>query len=104
MESPLRKVLKRLNLLSLIPMSIDDAKKLIKESKTFLEGYRIYGKIVTDAIIQLEKLEKLIEEQNNLEAYKLSRGLCDQIGPYRSMIPDLAPKLDKISEILKGYC
>jgi len=84
-------------------MSLDDAKKLIKESKTFLEGYRMYGKMVNDAIIELEKLEKLIEEQKSLEAYKFSCGLCDQIGPYRSMIPDLAKRLDKISEILKGY-
>jgi hypothetical protein len=59
--------------------------------------------MVTDAIIELEKLEKLIEEQKNLEAYKFSIGLCNQIGPYRSMIPDLAKRLDKISEILKSY-
>jgi hypothetical protein len=84
-------------------MSLNDAKILIKESKTFLEGYRMYGKMVTDAIIELEKLEILIEEQKSLHAYKFSCGLCDQIGPYRSMIPDLAKRLDKISEILKGY-
>jgi hypothetical protein len=82
-------------------MSLVDAKKLINESKNILEGYRMYGHIVADSIIQLETLEKLIEDQKNQEAYKFICGLCNQIGAYRSIVPDLAIKLDKISEILR---
>ena len=82
-------------------MSIEDALKLINDSKKFLEPYRIYGQMITDGISQLEKLEKLILDKANEEAYKLSCSMCEQIASYRSFVPQLADNLEKIRKILK---
>jgi hypothetical protein len=83
-------------------MSIEDALKLIAESKQFLEPYRVYGPMITEGISQLEKLERLVKEGAIVEAYKLICGMCEQITAYRSFVPELAARLDRIKEILKN--
>lgn len=82
-------------------MSIEDALKLIDDSKKFLEPYKIYGQMITDGISQLEKLEKIILDKENEEAYKLSCSMCEQIAGYRNYVPQLADNLERIREILK---
>lgn len=82
-------------------MSMEDAMKLIAESKQFLEPYRAYGPIITEGITQLEKLEKLVKEGANAEAYSLICSMCEQISPYRGLVAELAVKLDQIKNILR---
>jgi hypothetical protein len=83
-------------------MSTEDALKLIEESKMFLEPYKIYGKMITDGIAQLDNLEKLVNEKAYGNAYKLTCSMCDQISGYRSFVPPLADNLEKVREILKN--
>jgi hypothetical protein len=82
-------------------MSIEDALKLVDDSKKFLEPYKIYGQMITEGVAQLEKLEKLIQGKTYDDAYKLSIAMCEQITGYRSFVPQLADNLEKIREILK---
>ena len=82
-------------------MSMEDALKLITESKQFLEPYRAYGPMITEGISQLEKLEKLVNEGKNVEGYNLICSMCEQISPYRGLVAELAVKLDQIKHILR---
>ena len=82
-------------------MSVEDALKLVEDSKKFLEPYKIYGQMITDGIAQLEKLEKLIQGKAYDDAYRLSCAMCEQITGYRGFVPQLADNLEKIREILK---
>jgi hypothetical protein len=85
-------------------MSLEEALKLITESKQYLEAYKVYGQLVSEAIAVLNKIERLITERAYEEAHKLSSGLCQQISAYKDYVPDLASKLDKITEILGRNC
>jgi hypothetical protein len=85
-------------------MSTEDALKLIEESRKFLEPYKMYGKMITDGVVQLDNLEKLVSDMAYDEAYKLSCSMCDQISGYRSFVPQLADNLEKVREILKKAC
>ena len=82
-------------------MSIEDALKMVNDSKKFLEPYKIYGQMITDGISQLEKLHELILNKAYEEAYKLSCSMCEQIAGYRGFVPKLVDNLEKIREILK---
>jgi len=84
----------------MIPMSTEDALKLIVESKKFLEPYKIYGSMITKGISELEKLETLVKERSNDEAYRIICNMCEQISTYRSFVPELAVKLDRVKDIL----
>jgi len=83
-------------------MSLEDALKLIDESKKFLEPYKIYGKMIMDGIAQLDNLEKLIIDGKIPEALTTSRSMCDQIAGYRAFVPQLAENLEKVRGILKS--
>jgi hypothetical protein len=83
-------------------MSTEEALKLIDESKTFLEPYRIYGQMIADGIAQLDNLEKLVRGNALDEAYKLSVAMCEQVAGYSSFVPQLVDNLEKVREILKG--
>jgi hypothetical protein len=83
-------------------MSLEDALKLIDESKKFLEPYKVYGKMITDGIAQLDNLEKLVKEGKISEAYTMSCSMCNQIAGYRAFVPQLADSLEKVRAILKN--
>ena len=85
-------------------MSSEEALALLSESKKFLEAYKMYGQIVTDTINYLTEIEKLITDRSYQEAYKLSTNLVKQLSSYRSFIPDLAVKIDRVNEILNKNC
>lgn len=81
-------------------MSAEEALRLIAESKQFLEPYRMYGPMIADGISQLERLERLVKERENAEAYRSICVMCEQISAYRSFVPELAIKLDRVRDIL----
>ena len=82
-------------------MSLEDALKLIDESRKFLEPYKIYGKMITGGIAQLDDLEKLVKEGKISEAYTMSWSMCDQVAQYRTFVPPLVDNLEKVRRILK---
>ncbi len=81
-------------------MSLEDALKLIDESRKFLEPYKIYGKMIIDGIAQLDNLEKLVREGRVPEAYTMSCSMCNQIAGYRTFVPQLVDNLEKVRVIL----
>jgi hypothetical protein len=83
-------------------MSLEDALKLIDESKKFLEPYKIYGKMITDGLTQLDNLEELVGDGKIPEAFTMICSMCDQIAGYRAFVPQLAEKLEKVRGILKS--
>ena len=83
-------------------MSLVEAIKLIDESRKFLEPYKIYGKMITDGIAQLDVLETLVKEGKIPEAYSKSCSMCEQIVGYRAFVPQLADNLEKVRGILKS--
>lgn len=85
-------------------MSVEDALGLIADSKKFLEPYKAYGKMITDGVAQLDKLEELVQGRSYADAYRMVCGMYDQISTYRSFVPKLAENLEKTREILKGLC
>jgi hypothetical protein len=85
-------------------MSLEDALKLIEDSKKFLEPYRIYGKMISDGIAQLDNIEKLVRDGKISEAYTMGCSMCDQIAGYRSFVPKLADNLEIVRRILKTRC
>ena len=85
-------------------MSVEDALGLIADSKKFLEPYKAYGKMITDGVAQLDKLEELVLGRSYADAYKIVCGMCDQISTYRGFVPKLAENLEKTREILRGLC
>ena len=79
----------------------EEALALIEDSKKFLEPYRMYGKMISDGIVQLDGLEKLVREKSYSDAYKTCCGMCEQLSTYRGFVPKLADNLDKIRVILE---
>jgi hypothetical protein len=74
---------------------------LIADSKKFLEPYRMYGKMISDGITQLEGLEKLVHEKAYGDAYKTTCGMIEQLATYRGFVPRLADNLDKMKALLE---
>jgi hypothetical protein len=81
-------------------MSAEEALRLIEESRKFLEPYRIYGKMISDGIAQLNELEKQVRQLKYEDAFKMSSGMCEQIAGYRSYAPQLVDNLERIRDIL----
>src|SRR5512137_2439766 len=71
-------------------MSIDEALKLIEDSKNFLEPYKMYGKMISDGIAQLDELKRFINEKAYVDAYGMSLDMCEQLAAYRNFVPKLA--------------
>lgn len=85
-------------------MSVEEALGLIADSKKFLEPYKAYGKMITDGVAQLDKLDEVVRMKSYAEAFKMVCGMCDQISTYRSFVPKLAENLEKTREILRTLC
>jgi len=85
-------------------METEEIKRLISESKSFLDDYRIYGKMVSDAIDALSRVQDLVSEptKDNLrEALNIVNKLSDQMEPFRGYVPTFAENLDKIQQWLR---
>lgn len=80
-------------------MEIEEVHRLVSESEEFLEDYRIYGRMVQDAIEALDRVEKLISDPTGgglREALKIVEALRQQLEAYRDYVPTLAEKVDAI--------
>ena len=85
-------------------METEEINRLISESKSFLDDYRIYGKMVSDAIDALSRVQDLVSdptEDHLREALDIVNKLSDQMGPFRGYVPTFAENLDKIQQWLR---
>ena len=82
-------------------MSNDELEKCIKDALELLENYRAYGPMVEEGIAAFKKINECVVEptpEATEEAKSLIAEMQRQIGPYRSMVPQVSIALDKLKE------
>ena len=82
-------------------MSNDELVKCIKDALELLENYRAYGPMVEEGIAAFKKINECVVEptpEATEEAKSLIAEMERQIGPYRSMVPQVSIALDKLQE------
>jgi len=85
-------------------MSFEEIRNLISESKSFLEDYRMYGKMVQEAIDALDRVEELVSNPDGKglkEALSIVAKLSQQMEPYKDFVPTLAENIEKLHGWLK---
>ena len=82
-------------------MSNDELLKCIQDALELLDNYRAYGPMVEEGIAAFKKINECVLEpttEATEEAKTLIAEMERQIGPYRSMVPQVALALDKLRE------
>ena len=82
-------------------MSNDELVKCIHDALELLENYRAYGPMVEEGIAAFKKINECVIEPTTEvteEAKTLIAEMERQIGPYRSMVPQVSIALDKLQE------
>lgn len=82
-------------------MSNDELVKCIHDALELLENYRAYGPMVEEGIAAFKKINECVIEpttEATEEAKTLIAEMERQIGPYRSMVPQVSIALDKLQE------
>lgn len=85
-------------------MELDEISKIIADSKGFLEDYKMYGQMVSDAINALDRLEGLVADPSNenlAEALTIAKELNNQLGPYSVYVPSISASLEKLLQWLQ---
>ena len=84
-------------------MEIQEVRKRIVDAKAYLEDYRMYGSMVTEAIDALDRLDEMVanlREEHLAEAMRIAEELNNRLEPYRGYVPTLARYMDQILEWL----
>jgi len=82
-------------------LSNDELLKCIQDALELLNNYRAYGPMVEEGIAAFKKINECVLEpttEATEEAKTLIAEMERQIGPYRSMVPQVALALDKLRE------
>jgi len=82
-------------------LSNDELVKCIHDALELLENYRAYGPMVEEGIAAFKKINECVIEpttEATEEAKTLIAEMERQIGPYRSMVPQVSIALDKLQE------
>ena len=82
-------------------MSKDELEKCISDALELLENYRTYGPMVEEGIAAFKRINECVVEptpEATEEAKSLIAEMERQIGPYRSMVPQVSIALDKLKE------
>jgi len=82
-------------------LSNDELLKCIQDALELLDNYRAYGPMVEEGIAAFKKINECVLEPTTKateEAKTLIAEMERQIGPYRSMVPQVALALDKLRE------
>ena len=85
-------------------MELEEIRKTIEDSKRFLEDYKSYGQMVTDAINSLDRIDELVadpSDENLSEALDITKELNSQMGPYKAYVPILSEAIDKLLKCLQ---
>jgi len=86
-------------------MEIQEVRKRIVDAKAYLEDYRMYGSMVTEAIDALDRLDEMVanlREEHLAEAMRIAEELNNRLEPYRGYVPALARYMDQILEWLRS--
>lgn len=82
-------------------MSNDELLKCVKDAIELLDNYKAYGPMVEEGIAAFKRINECVIEpttETTDEAKKLIAEMERQIGPYRSMVPQVSIALDKLQE------
>ncbi|MBS7631289.1 hypothetical protein KEJ47_06920 [Candidatus Bathyarchaeota archaeon] len=85
-------------------MGFEEILNLILESKSFLEDYRMYGRMVQEAIDALDRVETLVSNPEGgglKEALSIVATLRQRMEPYKDFVPTLAEKIEGLHSRLK---
>ena len=82
-------------------MSNDELLKCIQDAIELLDNYKAYGPMVEEGIAAFKRINECVIEPSTEatdEAKSLIAEMERQIGPYRSMVPQVSIALDKLQE------
>ena len=82
-------------------MSKDELVKCIEDAIALLDNYKAYGPMVEEGIAAFKRINECVVEPTPHgieEAKTLIAEMERQIGPYKSMVPQVAIALDKLRE------
>ena len=82
-------------------MSNDELLKCIQDAIELLDNYKTYGPMVEEGIAAFKRINECVIEpttEATTEAKSLIAEMERQIGPYRSMVPQVSKALDKLQE------
>jgi hypothetical protein len=86
-------------------MEIEEVRKIILDAKAYLEDYRMYGSIVTEAMDFLDRLDEMMADPTDerlVEVRKIAEELNKSLEPYRMYVPTLAEYMDQLLGWLKS--
>ena len=86
-------------------METEEIRKKIGEAKAYLEDYRMYGSMVTEAMDALDRLDELVADATDehlAEALRIAEELKKQLKPYRDYVPTLADYMDQLLDWLRS--
>ena len=86
-------------------MEIQRVRKKIRDAKAYLENYRMYGSMVTEAIDALDRLDEMVAdltEEHLAKAMRIAEELNNRLKPYRGYVPTLAGYMDQILDWLRS--
>ena len=82
-------------------MSNDELLKCVQDAIELLDNYKSYGPMVEEGIAAFKRINECVVEpttEATTEAKSLIAEMERQIGPYRSMVPQVSIALDKLQE------
>lgn len=85
-------------------MRVEEVLRLVSESKSFLEDYRMYGRMVQEAIDALDRVEALVSnpgEGGLKEALSIVATLRQRMEPYKDFVPTFAENIGRLHSWLK---
>lgn len=85
-------------------MRNEEILKLVSESKEFLEDYRMYGRMVQEAIDALDRVETLVsnpDKEGLEEASSIVATLRQRMEPYKDFVPTFAENIERLHSWLK---
>lgn len=82
-------------------MSKEELVKCVEDAIAQLDNYKSFGPMVEEGISAFKRINECVVEptpEGIAEAKSLIAEMQRQIGPYRSMVPEIALALDKLGE------
>jgi len=82
-------------------LSNDELLKCVQDAIELLDNYKSYGPMVEEGIAAFKRINECVVEpttEATTEAKSLIAEMERQIGPYRSMVPQVSIALDKLQE------
>ena len=82
-------------------LSNDELLRCINDAIAILENYRIFGPMVEEGIAAFKEIKECLIDPNSvaIEKVKITIAMMEkQIGPYKSIVPEIAMTLEKLGK------